>query len=48
MNRRIRKKKGLLKDSHYDQLKKELFEAMEENAAILEHCAVLQKSTGDE
>lgn len=48
MNRRIRKKRGLLKDSNYDRMKKELFKAMEENAAILEHDAVFQKSTGDE
>lgn len=36
MNRRIRKKKGLLKDHHYNELKKEIFKKMEEKAAQLE------------
>lgn len=40
MNRRIRKKKGLLKDQHYNQIKKEIFEAMEVKASILEQAVV--------
>ena len=44
MNRRIRKKKGLLKDRHYNQMKKELFQAMEEKAGILEQQAAVQSA----
>lgn len=36
MNRRIRKKKGLLKDVHYNELKKEMFKKMEQKASQLE------------
>lgn len=36
MNRRIRKKKGLLKDQNYANLKKQIFEKMEEKAMALE------------
>ena len=36
MNRIIRKKKGLLKEPRYEQIKKELFQAVEEKAAALE------------
>ncbi len=36
MNRRIRKKKGLLKDQNYSKLKKEIFRQMEERASALE------------
>lgn len=36
MNRRIRKKKGLLKDQNYTNLKKKIFEKMEEKAMLLE------------
>ena len=36
MNRRIRKKRGLLKDTHYNELKKEMFKKMEGKAAELE------------
>ena len=44
MNRRIRKQKGLLKDRHYNQMKKELFQAMEEKAGILEQQAAVQSA----
>lgn len=36
MNRRIRKKKGLLKDQNYTNLKKKIFKKMEEKAMLLE------------
>ena len=36
LNRRIRKKKGLLKDQNYSNLKKAIFEKMEEKALELE------------
>ena len=36
LNRRIRKKKGLLKENHYNELKKEIFKKMEEKVAQLE------------
>lgn len=36
MNRRIRKKKGLLKDQNYTNLKKQIFKKMEEKAMLLE------------
>lgn len=36
LNRRIRKKKGLLKDQSYSNLKKAIFEKMEEKALELE------------
>lgn len=36
LNRRIRKKRGLLKDSHYNELKKEIFKKMEEKVSYLE------------
>ena len=39
VNRRIRKKKGLLKDLYYNHIKKELFQAMEEKAESLERQA---------
>lgn len=44
MNRRIRKKKGLLKDLHYHQMKKELFQAMEAKAAALEELVTEKQS----
>ena len=46
MNRRIRKKKGLIRDQRYSEIKKEMFQAMEINAAILEQKAEVQ-STAD-
>ncbi len=36
MNRRIRKKKGLLEDRGYRELKKKLFQDMEKKASALE------------
>lgn len=42
MNRRIRKKKGLLKDLSYNQIKTEMFQAMEKKAVELEEHAAVQ------
>lgn len=39
MNRRIRKKKGLLKDLRYEQFKKEMIQAIDEKTLILEQHA---------
>lgn len=39
MRRRLKKKKGLLKDPEYEKLKKRLFLELEEKAGILERRA---------
>ena len=51
MNRRIRKKKGLLKEPRYEQIKKELFQAaaLEEwtKHSLIKQTAALEKEGGN-
>lgn len=47
MNRRICKKRGLLKDSKYNHVKKEVFEALEAKGDELEKKVSGQKTSED-
>ena len=44
LNKRIRKQKGLIKEQRYNEIKKEVFEALADKAAVLEEKAVVQNA----
>ena len=48
MNRRIRKKKGLLKDLRYSQIKEQVFEALDAKESIWEQKTAEQGGTKQE